>query len=160
MVDPHRCIGCKYCIASCPYDVRYLHPLKRIVQKCQRCHHRVDVGLEPACVNACPTRALIFGDLGDPSSEVSRLIATLPVTVLKPEKDTGPQVYYVGADMLAQRAAGSPEGERNHNRPSLGDALRARVAGAQFFSWGNTWRGWGAEGLYRWGKEECPPGGG
>ena len=106
MVDPHRCIGCKYCIASCPYDVRYLHPLKRIVQKCQWCHHRVDVGLESACVNACPTRALIFGDLGDPSSEVSRLIATLPVTVLKLEMDTGPQ------GLLCRGRHAGPEGRR------------------------------------------------
>ena len=128
MVDPHRCIGCKYCIASCPYDVRYLNPLKGIVQKCQWCHHRVDVGLEPACVNACPTRALIFGDLRDPGSEVSRLVATRPVTVLKPEKDTDPQAYYIGADMLAQRTMGSPEGERNHTEPSLTDVFRAWAA--------------------------------
>ena len=109
MVDPHRCIGCKYCMASCPYDVRYLNPLKKIVQKCQWCHHRVDAGLEPACVNACPTGAMIFGDASDPSSEVARVLATQGVQVLKPERDTQPQCYYVGADMAAMRKTGPAE---------------------------------------------------
>jgi len=109
MVDPHRCIACKYCMASCPYNVRYVHPTKKIVQKCQWCHHRVDVGLEPACVNACPTSALIFGDITDPGSEVSRIIASNPVQVLKPDRDTQPQVYYIQADMAAMRTMGLAE---------------------------------------------------
>ena len=109
MVDPHRCIGCKYCIASCPYDVRYLNPAKKIVQKCQWCNHRVDAGLEPACVNSCPTRAMVFGDLNDPRSEISRTLATNAVSVLKPEKDTSPQVYYISADSVAMRTMGSGE---------------------------------------------------
>jgi tetrathionate reductase subunit B len=120
MVDPHRCIGCKYCIASCPYDVRYLSPFKKIVQKCQWCHHRVDVGLAPACVNTCPTRAMIFGDLNDPRSEVSRLLATNPVQVLKPEKDTQPQVYYIGADMVAMHTLGMPWEEEKGLEPIKG----------------------------------------
>ena len=106
MVDPHRCIGCKYCIASCPYDVRHLNPMKKIVQKCQWCHHRVDAGLQPACVNTCPTGAMVFGDLNDAEAEVSRTLATHAVQVLKPEKDTGPQVYYIGADQAAMRTMG------------------------------------------------------
>lgn len=106
MVDPHRCIGCKYCIASCPYDVRYLSPTKRIVQKCQWCHHRLDVGLEPACVNACPTRALVFGDMNDPESEVTRLLSLNAVQVLKPDRDTLPHVFYVDADAVAMSTTG------------------------------------------------------
>lgn len=117
MVDPHRCIGCKYCIASCPYDVRYLSPNKKIVQKCQWCHHRVDAGLLPACVNTCPTGALIFGDTNDPSSDVSKLLARNPVTVLKPGKDTLPQVFYIGADEAAMAATG-PGDEGHKNRGS------------------------------------------
>ncbi|MBI5167682.1 MAG: 4Fe-4S dicluster domain-containing protein [candidate division NC10 bacterium] len=112
MVDEHRCIGCKYCIYSCPYDVRYVNPLKRYVQKCYWCFHRVDAGLEPACVDTCPARARIFGDINDPNSEVARLIATNPVQVLKPEKATIPQVYYIGADFQTMKARGlGHEGE-------------------------------------------------
>lgn len=112
MVDPHRCIGCKYCIAACPYEVRYLNPLKRIVQKCQWCNHRVDMGIEPACVNACPTDALIFGDLDDPSSEVRKILDSRSYQVLKPDQGTEPQVYYLGADMAVMRAMGLSEMDR------------------------------------------------
>jgi len=86
---------------------------------CQFCNHRVDVGLEPACVNTCPTRAMVFGDLRDPNSEASRLLATNPVQVLKPEKDTRPQVYYISADMQVMRAFGypSPEGKKTRDLP-------------------------------------------
>ncbi|MBI2305511.1 MAG: 4Fe-4S dicluster domain-containing protein [Chloroflexi bacterium] len=111
VVDPHRCIGCKYCIASCPYAVRHVNPLKKIVQKCEFCLHRVEVGLEPACVNTCPTRALTFGDMEDPDSEISRLLATYPVQVLKPERATQPQVYYIGADMYVMEARGMGNAE-------------------------------------------------
>lgn len=109
MVDPHRCIGCKYCIASCPYNARYLNPVKKYVQKCYWCYHRVDAGLEPACVNTCPTRALAFGNIHDPDSEVSRLLGRNSIAVLKPEKNTGPQVFYIGADGSLMRATSEAE---------------------------------------------------
>ena len=109
MVDPHRCIGCKYCIASCPYNVRHVNPFKKIVQKCEFCLHRVEQGLQPACVDTCPTGALCFGDLNDPSSEVSRLLSTYPVQVLKPSRATNPQVYYIAADMYLLEARGNEE---------------------------------------------------
>lgn len=112
MVDPHRCIGCKYCIASCPYDVRYLSPFKKIVQKCQWCNHRVDAGLLPACVQTCPTGAMTFGDVNNPLSDISRLLASNPVQVLKPEKDTRPHVFYIAADMVAMRTMGTPWEEK------------------------------------------------
>ncbi len=101
MVDEHRCIGCKYCIASCPYDVRHINPFKHIVQKCHFCYHRVDAGIVPACVEVCIGRARIFGDLRDPKSEIAQLIAHNPTHRLKPEMATEPQVYYIGADLDA-----------------------------------------------------------
>src|SRR3990172_4332941 len=111
MVDPHRCIGCKYCIASCPYDVRYLNPMKKIVQKCEFCRHRLEAGLEPACVNTCPTGALVFGDLRDPYSNISKMLQRNPVQVLKPDRATFPQVYYLAADLEAMEARGASEGQ-------------------------------------------------
>ena len=104
MVDPHRCIGCKYCIAACPYEVRYVDPIKKIVQKCFWCQHRIDAGLKPACVAACIGGARIFGDLNDPESEVARLLATKSVQVLKADKGTDPQVYYISLDMAVVTA--------------------------------------------------------
>jgi len=101
MVNQHRCIGCMYCMASCPYDVRYINPLKNIVQKCFFCHHRVDAGLVPACVETCPGRARIFGDINDPSSEISRVMATNAVTVLKYDLGTDPRVFYIEGDQDA-----------------------------------------------------------
>jgi len=106
LIDPHRCIGCRYCMAACPYDVRYVNPLKRIVQKCDFCVHRIEVVIPPACVVACPVNARIFGDLNDPNSEIARLMATHPVQVLKPEMATKPQVFYIDADMEVVEAKG------------------------------------------------------
>ncbi|MBI5376195.1 MAG: 4Fe-4S dicluster domain-containing protein [Candidatus Schekmanbacteria bacterium] len=99
MVDPHRCIACKYCIASCPYDVRFVNPIKRIVQKCYFCEHRVDQGIAPACVVTCLGHARIFGNIKDPDSEISKLLATNPVQVLKPDMATKPHVFYIAADL-------------------------------------------------------------
>jgi tetrathionate reductase subunit B len=86
-------------MAACPYEVRYVHPWKHIVEKCTFCVHRVDRGLQPACVSACPTGALVFGDLNDPRSDVSQMIIHHPVQVLKPEIGTEPRVYYIHADI-------------------------------------------------------------
>jgi tetrathionate reductase subunit B len=99
MVDPHTCIGCRYCMASCPYNARYVNPLKKIVQKCFFCHHRVDAGLQPACVETCPAGARIFGNMNDPESEVAKVIAKNPTAVLKQWMATYPSVYYIGLDM-------------------------------------------------------------
>ena len=103
-IDPHRCIGCRYCMASCPYGVRYIHPTKKIAEKCYWCHHRVDAGLVPACVEACPTGTLLFGDLNDPESEISRAVAENAVQVIKPESGTEPQTFYIGLDIESVEA--------------------------------------------------------
>jgi tetrathionate reductase subunit B len=97
-IDPHKCIGCRYCMASCPYGVRYLHPDLRIAQKCNWCSHRTESGFQPACVDACPASARIFGDLGDPSSEINRQIAQNGVQPIKPEMGTSPRTFYIGLD--------------------------------------------------------------
>ncbi len=99
MINPHRCIGCRYCMAACPYNVRFINPRFNIVEKCDFCHKRLARGLRPACVEACPTNALIFGDLHDPNSEISRLVATSPVQVIKPEMGTYPQTFYIDLDI-------------------------------------------------------------
>lgn len=99
------CITCRACIAACPYNARHVLPNNRtrvriggVVDKCTFCAHRVAEGLVPACVQTCIGRSRIFGDLNDPNSEVSRLVARHPTVTLKPEKGTKPQVYYIKPD--------------------------------------------------------------
>ena len=110
LVDPHRCIGCQYCKAACPYGVRYLDPQKHIISKCFFCHHRVDAGQVPACVEACPTGARIFGDLNEPGSPVFRILSARSVQVLLPEHATKPQVFYLGLDEDVVKLRGQGEG--------------------------------------------------
>ncbi len=86
--DNRRCIGCKACIQACPYDAIHIDPTNGTAAKCNYCAHRVEVGLEPPCVNVCPTHAIISGDLENPASEISTLLALHPVQVRKPEKGT------------------------------------------------------------------------
>jgi tetrathionate reductase subunit B len=98
VVDDDICIGCKYCIHACPYDARYLNPITGTVDKCDFCLHRVSQGLEPSCVNTCQGHARIFGDINDPGSEVSTLLAENSYTVLLKAMGTHPNVFYIGAD--------------------------------------------------------------
>ncbi len=107
LIDYDRCIGCKYCIASCPYDVRFVNPIRGTVEKCTFCVHRVDRGQVPACVETCVAKARTFGDLTDPTSEVSRLIATHPSSPLKPDSGTEPQVYYLFPDHFLMDTRGT-----------------------------------------------------
>ncbi|MBX9692972.1 MAG: 4Fe-4S dicluster domain-containing protein, partial [Cyanobacteria bacterium] len=94
--DKDACIGCKACIAACPYDAIYIDPSNGTAAKCNFCAHRLDVGLEPACVVVCPEEALVFGDLEDPLSKVSQLIGREKTQVRKPEKNTDPKCFYIG----------------------------------------------------------------
>jgi len=93
--DNRRCIGCKACMQACPYDALYIDPNTHTAAKCNYCAHRVDIGLEPACVNVCPTQAIISGDLDDPTSKIAKLKSREVVTVRKPEKATRPALFYI-----------------------------------------------------------------
>ena len=99
--DSSRCIGCKSCMQACPYDALYIDPYSHTAAKCNYCAHRVEVGLEPACVVVCPERAIIAGDMENPESEIGRIVAREAVRVRKPEQNTGPNVYYLGANEAA-----------------------------------------------------------
>ena len=111
--DMSLCIGCYKCIDACPYGARYIHPHIKLIRpdrekdfgvgKCNFCQHRVDKGLEPACVRNCVGKARIFGDLNDPNSEVSKLIKNNPTKVLKPDEKTEPNIYYIKLDEAAAK---------------------------------------------------------
>ncbi len=94
LVEKELCIGCKACLASCPYDARFIHPDGH-ADKCTFCVERVGRGLEPACVAVCPTRCMHFGDLDDPGSEISRLLASRKHHALQEAAGTKPRVFYL-----------------------------------------------------------------
>ena len=107
-----ECIGCGYCLQTCPYKMRFRHPEKNVANKCNFCSERLEQGLEPACVNTCNAKARIFGDLNDSGSEISKLIAKNPVKTLLPEQNTHPKVFYIGLDeSMYKKKAATPEGE-------------------------------------------------
>lgn len=93
-----KCIGCGMCISACPYDARFFNPIRHTADKCDFCVTRIDNGLKPACVEACVSGALVFGDLDDPTAEVSIKLAETAATIIKPELGTKPKVYYIAAD--------------------------------------------------------------
>jgi Fe-S-cluster-containing dehydrogenase component len=95
--DKRVCIGCKACIAACPYDAIFINPDDHSAEKCNFCAHRLDVGLEPACVIVCPTEAIVVGDLNDGMSRVSEAVGRETVSVRRPEKETRPKLFYKGA---------------------------------------------------------------
>ncbi len=96
--DNNRCIGCKGCMQACPYDALYIDPNTNTAAKCNFCAHRVENKIEPACVIVCPPQAILAGDLDDPASKVSRVVATQKVSVRKPQKGTEPKLFYKGIE--------------------------------------------------------------
>jgi len=92
--DERKCIGCKYCVVVCPYQARYFNKEKGVVDKCNLCVERIDSGLKPYCVERCIGDAITYGDLGDPNSEISKLIASKGALTLSPQLGTKPKVYY------------------------------------------------------------------
>jgi Fe-S-cluster-containing dehydrogenase component len=112
MMDFHRCIGCRYCMAACPYGSRsfnwvdpkpFVHPVnpgfptrtRGVVEKCNFCEERLALGKSPLCVEACPDGALIFGDLKDPASQIHRLLRSRYAVRRRPELGTGPAAFYI-----------------------------------------------------------------
>lgn len=131
IIDEDKCVGCRYCLIVCPYQVRTynsnqkeyfpgqgltefeklgekLYPHQTgVVLKCNFCRERIDEGIArglkpgedreatPACVNTCPAKSRVFGDLDDPESEISKLISEKKATQLRPEFGTNPSVYYI-----------------------------------------------------------------
>ncbi len=104
LVDQRHCIGCRYCIQACPYGARFMLPdtpespfgQVMVADKCTWCYHRISSGLLPACVEACPVGARVFGDLRDLESKVSKVLKEKRVYILKPDLGTEPKVYYIG----------------------------------------------------------------
>jgi len=112
MMDWHRCIGCRYCVAACPYGSRSfnfedprpsiasINPdfptrTKGVVEKCNFCEERLARGLKPACVDACPQHVFTFGDLADTDSEPRQLLRERFAVQREPELGTGPSVSYL-----------------------------------------------------------------
>jgi len=96
--DNNRCIGCNSCMQACPYDALYLDPATHTAAKCNFCAHRIEMNLEPACVIVCPTQAIIAGDIDNPESGISQIIATQKVAARKPQKGTRPKLFYAGIE--------------------------------------------------------------
>lgn len=109
--DKSICIGCKACMAACPYDAIFINPEDHSAEKCNFCAHRIDVGLEPACVVVCPTQAILIGDMNDQTSYVAQIVNREAVNVRRPEKETLPKLFYKGAHQatLDPLAARRPE---------------------------------------------------
>jgi len=114
MMDFHRCIGCRFCMAGCPYGSRsfnwrdphaglpakvpnpaYPTRMRGVVEKCTFCSERLDKNLQPACVEACTEKLLVFGDLKDQESAVRKLLEKNFTIRRKPNLGTQPQVYYI-----------------------------------------------------------------
>lgn len=98
IVDVHEdmCVGCKYCLAACPYQVRFIHPETHSADKCNFCRNtNLAEGKDPACVTICPTKALTFGDLNDPESAISQAIKKNPTYRSKVNLGTEPKLYRV-----------------------------------------------------------------
>ena len=99
LVDRKHCMGCGYCVQACPYGCRYISYAIGTADKCTFCYHRIHRGLPTACVQACPRKARICGNLKDPHNPVSAVLHSRRYSILKPEMATNPKCYYIGLDL-------------------------------------------------------------
>ncbi len=95
VINKGDCNVNRFCMAACPYGAIYIDPEEQVAQKCTFCEHRTAQGMPPACVDACPTRCRIFGDLDDPRSAIAQKVQINTTTVWKPEAGTQPRVLYI-----------------------------------------------------------------
>ncbi len=126
--DNNRCIGCKSCMQACPYDALYIDPNTNTAAKCNYCAHRIEVGREPACVTVCPEHAIVAGDMLNPTTEISQLLARQAVKVRKPEKGTNPNLFYIDADEASlnpEATAKSSPGFWNSQASGVGHFAKA-----------------------------------
>lgn len=120
LVDEDKCIGCKLCSWACPYGAREYSPVDGVMKKCTLCVDRIyntnlpEQDRQPACVQACPTRARHFGDLGDPASTVSQLVAERGGVALMPELGYEPVNRYLPP---RPRRAGTDDADDASARP-------------------------------------------
>ena len=127
LVDESKCIGCKLCSWACPYGAREYSEVEGVMKKCTLCVDRIyneqleEADRQPACVQACPTRARHFGDLGDPDSDVSKLVAQRGGVDLLPELGYRPTNKYLPP---RRRRAAPAEAEETVDTQSLPTALR------------------------------------
>lgn len=108
LVDRHRCIGCRYCMMACPYKARsFVHEVlhdqnpdvprgKGTVESCSMCVHRVDQGQQPACAESCSNKAIVFGDLNNPESEIYRKVHSVASVQVRADLQLNPGVRYQG----------------------------------------------------------------
>ena len=104
LVDARRCIGCGYCVVSCPYGARYITPadedtpasMPGVADKCTWCYHRINRGQRPACVEICPVGARRFGDANNPDDDIRTAALAAGAKPLHPEYGTAPRVLYLG----------------------------------------------------------------
>lgn len=130
--DPRRCIGCKGCMQACPYDALYIDPASHTAAKCNYCAHRIDIGLEPACVNVCPEHAIISGDMDNPQTEIAQLLAREQVTARKVEKGTRPKLFYIEGDDASLSPTATPQaGDYMWSSQSTGVGHFAKYAEAR-----------------------------
>lgn len=117
-IDTASCDRSRDCIAACPYGAIHIDPVAQVADKCDLCSHRLDLGMQPACVEACPADVLVFGNAADPGSAISRFHKKHgpELAVLKPEEGTRPAVHYRGIGSVVPRAVERklPKG-RNHD---------------------------------------------
>jgi tetrathionate reductase subunit B len=121
LVDQEACIGCGYCVEACPYGVRYIDQARGVVDKCNACAQRLEIGLEPACVATCVGKSRMFGDLNDPNSEVSVALRNASSIVRldyeQGRTDTDPNIYYLNL----------PQTDSIHSSDTFGQVAQASL---------------------------------
>jgi Fe-S-cluster-containing dehydrogenase component len=95
VINKGDCNTNRFCMAACPYGAIYVDPEENVAQKCTFCEHRTSQGMQPACVDACPTKCRIFGDLDDPTTAIAQKAHANATRVWKPEAGTRPKVLYI-----------------------------------------------------------------